>query len=65
MRGVSQPFPLDDTVTHGSGDPSYELVQEILRSVQDQGSGASPTEVAEEVRLRLDRLRRAWQAAEL
>jgi hypothetical protein len=61
---VSQPFPLDDTVSNGFSNPSCELIQEVVRGVQDQGSAASPAEVADEVRLRLDRLQRAWKAAE-
>ena len=66
-RGVfvvmSEPAPLDDLPTAG-GLPRFpcDLVQEIVRGVQDVRSDAAPADVGTEVRLRLDRLQRAWNA---
>jgi len=42
---------------------SWELVQEITQGVQDERLTRTPAEVAEEVRLRLDRLQRARRIA--
>jgi len=60
---MAESAPLDNSVTASilNGQP-YDLVQEIYRGVRDQFPGATPAEVADEVRLRLDRLERAWQA---
>jgi hypothetical protein len=41
---------------------SWELIQEIVQGVQDEGC-RTPAEVDEEVGLRLDRLQRAWETA--
>lgn len=60
---MDAPAPFDRPVTacvrHGQ---PCDLVHEIGRGVRGQFPEATPAEVAHEVRLRLDRLRRAWQA---
>jgi hypothetical protein len=60
---MSEPAPLDDLLT-ASGPTRFpcDLVQEIVRGVEDLGSGVTPADVGDEVRRRLDRLQRAWNA---
>jgi hypothetical protein len=60
---MAEPAPLNNLVTASipSGQPC-DLVQEFVRGVQHQFPNATPAEVADEARLRLDRLQRAWQA---
>jgi hypothetical protein len=60
---MAKPAPLDNSVTISTrnGQPG-DLAQEIIRGVQGQFPDATPAEVADEVRLRLDRLQRAWKA---
>jgi len=53
---------LDDLVSSSSRILSWELIQEIVQGVQDEGC-RTPAEVDEEVALRLDRLQRAWETA--
>jgi hypothetical protein len=60
---MSEPAPLDDLLP--ASRPSRfpcDLVQEIIRGVEDLGSGATPADVGDEVRRRLERLQRAWNA---
>jgi hypothetical protein len=60
---MSQPAPLDDLLTASRPTRfSCDLVQEIVRGVEDLGCGATPADVSDEVRRRLDRLQRAWNA---
>ena len=60
---MSEPAPLDDLVTDGrSSRLPCDLVQEIVRGVEDLGSGAKPADVGDEVRRGLDRIQRAWNA---
>jgi hypothetical protein len=60
---MPEPAPLSNSVTASilNGQPC-DLVHELVRGVQGQFPNATPAEVADEVRLRLDRLQRAWQA---
>jgi hypothetical protein len=60
---MSEPFALDDGMSSSSSTMSRELIQEIVQGVQDERLTRTPAEVAEEVRLRLDRLQRAWRIA--
>jgi hypothetical protein len=57
---MSQTSALDDLMSSSSGTVSFQLVLEIAQSVHDEDFTRTPTEVAEEVRLRLGRLQRAW-----
>jgi hypothetical protein len=61
---MPEPAPLDNSVTACTlnGQPC-DLVQEIDQGVRGQFPDATPAEVAVEVRLRLNRLQRAWKAA--
>jgi hypothetical protein len=56
---MAEPAPLDNSVKAGmlNGQPC-NLVQEIVRGVRGQFPEATPVEVADEVRLRLDRFQR-------
>jgi hypothetical protein len=60
---MAESAPLDDLLT-GSRSSRFpcDLIQEIVRGVEDLGSGARPAEVGDEVRRRLNRIRRAWNA---
>ena len=61
---LSEPSPLDDIMSAGrSNGLAYDLLHEIVRGVQSEFPDATRSEVADEVRLRLNRLRRAWRAA--
>jgi hypothetical protein len=60
---MSRPSALDDVMSSSSSTMSWELVQEITQGVQDERLTRTPAEVAEEVRLRLDRLQRARRIA--
>jgi hypothetical protein len=60
---MSRPSALDNLMSSSSSSLSCELVQEIVQGVQDEGFVRTPAEVDEEVRLRLDRLQRAWETA--
>jgi len=61
---LSEPSPLDDIMSASrSNGLAYDLVLEIVGSVQGEFPDATRSEVADEVRLRLNRLRRAWRAA--
>ena len=60
---MSQLSVLDDVMSRGSSTLSRQLVQEITQGVQDEEFARTPAEVAEEVRLRLGRLGRAWETA--
>jgi hypothetical protein len=59
---MAKPAPLDNPVTASTlnGQPC-DLVKEIDRGVRGQFPDATPAEVADEVRVRLDRLQRPWQ----
>jgi len=63
--GMSQTSALDDIImSSGSSILSWNVVQDRLaQGVQDEGLVRTPAEVADEVRLRLDRLQRAWETA--
>jgi hypothetical protein len=62
--GMSQTSALDDIImSSGSSILSWNVVQELAQGVQDEGLVRTPAEVADEVRLRLDRLQRAWETA--
>jgi hypothetical protein len=61
---LSEPSPLDDiTSASSSNGPAYDLVHEIVASVHSEFPHATRSEVADEVHLRLNRLRHAWRAA--
>lgn len=61
---LTEPSPLEDFISAGRSDGlAYDLVHEIVGSVRGEFPDATRSEVAEEVRLRLNRLRRAWLAA--
>jgi hypothetical protein len=60
---MSEPAPLDDPLTASRyGRFPCDLVQEVVRGVEGLGSDATPTDVGDEVRKRLDRIQRAWNA---
>jgi hypothetical protein len=60
---MAEPAPLDNPVTAGILNlQPCGLAKEIDRGVRGQFPDATPAEVAREVRLRLDRLERAWRA---
>jgi hypothetical protein len=64
LVGMSQTSALDDIImSSGSSILSWNVVQELAQGVQDEGLVRTPAEVADEVRLRLDRLQRAWETA--
>jgi hypothetical protein len=63
LVGMSQPPAHDDIMSSGSSILSWKLIQEIAQGVQDEGLARTPAEVADEVRLRLDGLQRAWETA--
>jgi hypothetical protein len=61
---LSEPSPLDGIMSASrSNGLAYDIVHEIVASVQSEFPHATRSEVADEVRLRLNRLRRAWRAA--
>ena len=61
---MCEPSPLDDIVSASrSKGPADDLVQEIVRGVRSEFPDATGSEVADEVRLRLNRLGHAWRAA--
>ena len=61
---MSEPSPLDDIMSGSrSNGLAYDMIHEIVASVRSEFPYATRPEVADEVRLRLNRLRRAWRAA--
>jgi hypothetical protein len=59
-----EPSPLDEIMSASRSDGlTYDVVHEIVTCVQSEFPDATRPEVADEVRLRLNRLRRAWRAA--
>jgi len=61
---LPEPSPRDDIMSASrSNGLAYDMVHEIVACVQSEFPDATRSEVADEVRLRLNRLRRAWRAA--
>jgi hypothetical protein len=56
---MSPRSPLDIVATSRSSGLTRDLIEEILQGVQDEGELETPSQIAGEVRRRLDRLKRA------